>query len=665
MSWSYRLLTPRLVEEDLGRPSLLSETRLALQTLRTLLERPDGVDEGVVRGQIDTALQDPSMVHGVLHSLFRTDDTRDMHTLYAAMDSMEQQMAARQRESCQDVRTMLQFIRTVLLTPMHRDRPTLRQDMLESLLTSFGASNVPFTDALSDALHRLTLGPMTLTAQAPSAGTPVPHATNATASFTSQMTSHIGDNQDSPHPGAVGAPANVPVPSPVSPPSTFPSAVNSGTHASAFVPLGQSSQGGGISSGANPTVPTPAPLTSPGRASTSPTLLEVLQAIDPHSPPPPSPSSTHTDDSGLHWLHTQMSASPAPVLSASQVVLVGTTVLPLVQEFKVVRVTLGSEGTADAVAKRCGLEVTDVAQYWSMHHPFDMTPLPSQWNDSFAATCVEVPLTSVGSTEVHTFEVRVVSRHFEETLEWSPASHSCLMKLLTHVTGPPPTAETVSSESIAKKPNSARSRLCAPGPPPPTITDRHLCLQRVLEGVDVNACIRQQVPLLRLRHVHKRPVLEWCIIIKPLDANGHLRVFRLNNKPNNRYVSVAPTDVYIALDIGPAVPYHAHYVLPDSCRQTSASATNVNTGPFEYTHTLEVLNETQIHADDNRLHNTIFVVHPTERPSKLFTPNMFGGYLLCGWYNGYDAAGCLTSMYVFQSAPRTVYLHREVTVASV
>jgi hypothetical protein len=689
MSWSYRLLTPRLVEEDLAIAELRTETRLALQTLRTLLERPDSVDEGVVRGQIDAALQDPSMAQSLLHRLFRTDDTRDLHTLYAAMDSIEQQMVARQRASRQDVRTMLQFIRTVLLTPMHHDRPTLRQDMVETLLTSFQASKVPSTDDLSAALHRLTLAPTTMTAHVPAASVGVSASSSATSSPTSHIASQIGGGTQTPNPGAAGVPANVLVPSPISPPPSFPS-VGNGTHASAFVALGPSPQGGGMVAAADATNVSnpshgavgPSPLPSPGRASTSPTFLAAIQAIGTGSlsppPPPTQPSPTQPDENVLSWLHNlndQMGGvSPAPTPPSSSVT--SDTWLPVVHTFHVVRVTQANECTADAVAERCGIEAADVAQCWSMHHPFDMTPSPGLWANRTGAICVQVPVTSVGSTDVHTFETRLVSRHFGEEFEWTHALHTCLMDLLACTTATEPSTDTAPVASTTPKPTQhARSQLRAPGPPPSTMTDRHVCLQQVFEGVDVDACILRQVPLLRLRRVHSRAVLEWCIIIKPLDANGHLRVFRLNNKPNNRYVSVAPADLYIALDTSP-VPYHGHYLPPAQCLQTGThatdngapplpDATNGGPPPFVYTHALEVLDDMQIRADDNRLRRTEFTVHPTARPSKLYTPNMFGGNLRCGWYSELAGHEHDVRMYVFHAAPRTVYVHREVTKASV
>ena len=680
MSWSYRLLTPRLVEEDLAIVDLRNETRLALQTLRTLLERPDGVDEGIVRGQIDTALQDPSMAQSLLHRLFRTDDTRDMHTLYAAMDSIEQQMVARQRASQQDVHTMLQFIRTVLMTPMHHDRPTLRKDMVDTLLTSFQASKVPTTDDLSAALHRLTLAPPTVTSHVPSASAGASPTVSAKGPPTSHIASQIGDGTQTTTHDAAGVPTNVLEPSPVSPPPSFPS-VGNGSHASAFAVVRPSPQGGGMvaATGAtnvstlSHTAVGSSPLPNPGRASTSPTFLAAIQAIGAGSPSP-SPPPTQASPTQLYasWLHTQMAGvSPAPTPPTS-VVADDDAWLPVVHTFHVVRVTQANECTADAMAKRCGLDAVDVAQCWSMHHPFDMTPSAALWAaDKTGATCVQVPGASTESVDVHTFETRLVSRHFGEEFEWTHALHTCLMDLLACVTAIEPSPEPTPAASTTPKPaQQPRSQLRAPGPPPSAMTDRHVCLQQVFEGVDVDTCIRQQVPLLRARSVHSRTVLEWCIIIKPLDINGHLRVFRLNDKPNNRYVSVAPTDLYIALDTAP-VPYHEHYLPPEQCVQTDNAApplpntTNDDQPPFEYTHALEVLDDTHIRADDNRLRRTEFTVHPTARPSQLYTPNMFGGSLRCGWYSELAGHEHDVRMYVFHAAPHTVYVYRELTKASV
>ena len=157
MSWSHRILSPRLVNEDLSLGGLREETRLALRTLCTLLERPDGVDEGVVRGQLDAALLDPAMAQGVLHTMFRSEASRDMHTLYNVMDAIERQMVLRQEESRQDLRAILQFARTLLLTPAHRHRPQVQQTLIQELQHSLQASNVPISDDLSNALVRLSV----------------------------------------------------------------------------------------------------------------------------------------------------------------------------------------------------------------------------------------------------------------------------------------------------------------------------------------------------------------------------------------------------------------------------------------------------------------------------------------------------------------------------
>ena len=713
MSSTYRLLTPRLLDEDLARAGLKTETTLALQTLRTLLDRPDGVDEGVVRGQIDAALSDPAMDSSLLHTLFRSNDAQDAHVLFGALDTLERQIVARQQASRQDVHTMLQFARTILLSPMQGDRPQLRTHLIQEMLTALATSDIAPTDPLTQALERLTLAcrhaPRPSSphnnASTASVGPPPPAPTLLTAGVSlSPNTSHIaiqgqlvsaGDPGDAAGTISPSPPPPLPVasPSPVSMPSspaslgvttTPPQSQQQQPQMGGTVLSSPTVQAGADGGGGN-NAEVQGGLESPP-AEHSPQTLAMLEAIGggSHSSSPSPLLSNGTGD-GLEWLNTQLTVSPPTSASNSPTSMMA---LPTVMRLQVVLLRDARERDLAVVASRCGLTADALAQFWYGHYPFDITP---PVHLATYPCCVQVP-DGVTVTEGAgmAFELRVVSKHAPELPEWDDAMHRVAMALCALVLderrSPPWPASMVTpgthqapTATLSSAPASTTSRanLRAPGPIPTTLAPEMQCLQHVMNGLDVSRVVRDQVPLLRARHVHNRQVLEWCVIIKPLDANGCFRVFRLNNKPNNRYASATPSDLHIPP--GTTVPYLPGYVAHShpppyaagAAGAVAAAGAAVGAGAttddtFPYTHALPMLAEAELCSDDGRLSATTFVVHPLTRPTPLYTTNMFGGYLVCGWYTDHTTpSGTTTRFYVFRAEPRTMYVYRDVATAFV
>lgn len=681
MASTYRLLTPRLLDDDLTRPGLKTETKLALQTLRTLLDRPDGVDDGVVRGQIDVALQDPAMGSSLLHTLFRSNDAQDAHVLFGALDTIERQIIARQQASRHDVRTMLQFARTVLLSPLRGDRTELRARLVQELMTSLSASDIDSTDTLTQAVERLTVVcghtsspthphtpttptvPMPVTA--PSTGVPSP-------SITSQIgPGHSGGSK-------VASPVPVPVPMPMSMPPTeaagvAPSSMVAVAPAAPAAPAPVTSPSTPLASAHSPvqqqSQPPPQPVVS-----TSPDTLEILQAIN-----------NDDADGDFGWLDTQLQVSPSASSSAGSSPPLS---LPTVMRMQVVLLRDAEDRVLTALAERCGLLAETLSQFWYGQYPFDITP-PLLSTLVQYPCCVQVPDNARVSDGGGSFELRVVSAYVTEMPEWDGAMHQTMMALCTLVLdeqrAPPPITSLSGSSSTNTTTHTAatgtlsRASLRAPGPVPSGLTPEMRCLHHLFEGLDVSRLIRDQVPLLRVRQVHSRRVLEWCIIIKTVDANGHVRVFRLNNKPNNRYASTTPSDLHFASHAHATAYLSADYTTSASGGSggsgggsggSSGGSSGGGTGDlldtFPYTHTLPTLRENEVHCDDGRLCATTFVVHPITRPSPLYTTNMFGGYLVCGWYTEHTTVeGTTTRFYVFRTAPRLVYIYRDLSIACV
>ena len=657
MSWSHRILSPRLVNEDLSLGGLREETRLALRTLCTLLERPDGVDEGVVRGQLDAALLDPAMAQGVLHTMFRSEASRDMHTLYNVMDAIERQMVLRQEESRQDLRAILQFARTLLLTPAHRHRPQVQQTLIQELQHSLQASNVPISDDLSNALVRLSVSVPSSPPAHPDASTAAATAATGSAEENEEVVTSQIEQQSQRAPPDSGTVASV-------------------VGATVGPIVGASAPGGGSDSRG-------------GGAVVAHTMVEkVNEASASHIQPQPQPqplslglskqqctesslgatsvvdgcdSSAH----GVGWLHTQFPPS-SPVLPPSDKVDPHATLLPTVEHLHVVLVRSVAESEPLALAARCGITVNALEQFWDARYPFVLTPPPlSELPSPAYPTCVQVPAASATTmpppppppTHVHAFELRVVSAHHPAPLEWTVDLHRTVMRLVAR--GLMPASEPAPTSSASRlfgrkapgdtcdgaSASQQRRAVRAPGAVPQSRTSSHRCVHHLLEaGVVTSArLIHDHVPLLHQRLVGGKPVLEWCVILKALDARGRFSVYFLKGGAGDcRYASVVPHDLYYDL------------------AATTSTGRHTPTTPTT-TRALRVLRPADIQDDDGRLANVEYFVRSAEEegPTVLYTANVFGGdHLVCGWYSTCRHEGHALMLYVFHAAPRVVLVFR-------
>ena len=358
----------------------------------------------------------------------------------------------------------------------------------------------------------------------------------------------------------------------------------------------------------------------------------------------------------------------------------GAGMMAVTKQVHVVALVEAADYDAVLVARRCGVSVDELQQFWHTRYPFDATP-------SYAVgpppTCAEVPYASAAGGS--TFELRIVSKHLPGWPRWNAEVHAATMQLLALVLSSRTHGVTTAATTAASEapPTAARARARAtlqpPGPVPVVLTPSNQCLLHVLGDIDAARLIREHVPFLRARTVHGKQVLEWCIIIKTLDASGQFRVFRLNNKPNNRYASVAAHDLYFpAPPPGPVCgdgdgdgPPSAPLTAP-SCATavpTHLQDTAGGTHGGQRLHALAVLRGTDVHHDDHRLVNATFVVPSSGAgdPCGLYTANMFGGYLLTGWFTRYhdEQQGHDVLFHVFRAAPRVVYVYRDVVQAMV
>jgi hypothetical protein len=173
-------------------------------------------------------------------------------------------------------------------------------------------------------------------------------------------------------------------------------------------------------------------------------------------------------------------------------------------------------------------------------------------------------------------------------------------------------------------------------------------------------------------------VVERCVIIKPPNSAGFFRAKRLlTRRDNNLYVSVAPRDLYFESEA--QIPYLAQAAQDGQAPPTSSISTGVGSVPPALTpgdagasppsppdrQPLPVLTSAAVFGDDGRLRATQFLVEGHRRPSPLYTTNVFGGHLVCGWYHEHDADGDVVRMYALEPDRHVVYIVHELVCATV
>lgn len=762
MSSPFRILSPSLVAEDLQRSALKSETRLALQTLRTLLERPDSVDEGVLRGQIDAALQDPAMADSLLHALVHSESTQDTHALFDVVDTLRQHMLARQDASRQDLATLTHLMRTVLLSSLREPHPALHLGLSQELLALLRASDVNASPQLLQALNRMHLTEYQASAVPPVGGVGVTQGTTSPVALPKPASQK-----------SIGGASTAAFSSGLSPPllgassssssSLLAAGSSTSASASAFtsvltiptpsqVPMSSSAADTSTGAASPPPLPLPAPAAMPAPTSTSTSTQPTSCSAPLPSPSPvpapesvqaaaattfspvvgehvaspllatspslmaslipmlPSPSPPHKDDASddeFAWLYTQhhllgttasaatsASTSHAPLsTTASPSVAASTTTVGAASPthsdhpstmYPLCVLRLQATERADAlsvVADRLGITTSDLERFWATHLPFPIAPFPSSSLSasvaSVASSChpggvtngaslVQVP--PVAHALTTTFELRVVSRDLPFLPEWTLPLYDAVMDLLNRVTmshedrGTATTTTRVDTTSVVA---------------PTTLSEAHVRLGDVMARVDVPTLVRERVPMLLERGVRTR-VVERCVLIKPPNAAGFFRAKRLlTRRDNNLYVSVAPRDLYFESEA--QIPYLAQ-AQDGPAPPTSSISTEVASVPLAALtpgdagasppvpsdrQPLPVLTSAAVCGDDGRLRATQFLVESHRRPSPLYTTNVFGGHLLCGWYHEHDADGDVLRMYVLAPDHHVVYLVHELVCATV
>ena len=138
----YGMITKCMLEHDLQNDALHEDTRLSLKTLIVLLATGQS-GESIFVEQVDKALKDAAMNHSVLNSVVNPGSSQyasDIHKLYEFVSTLENEIKIRQQKSQKDLRMIINFVRTLLMKPLFKDKHFLRTKIIQELIASTNTS---------------------------------------------------------------------------------------------------------------------------------------------------------------------------------------------------------------------------------------------------------------------------------------------------------------------------------------------------------------------------------------------------------------------------------------------------------------------------------------------------------------------------------------------
>lgn len=351
-----------------------------------------------------------------------------------------------------------------------------------------------------------------------------------------------------------------------------------------------------------------------------------------------SPPKSLSSDDSLSWVDEM--TSPTVNSNGGQPVVMASVGLPYIFTMHVVAWDTQSE-TIESFVHRLGLSMYDVTHFWKTKYSFDTAPLMNTLHA--CPLIIEVPPRASVAAEVQNIEFRVISKLEPDFPTMTKTLYDTIMSLLSfshHHSSPELSIQSETGEKRLVK----RRDFEAPQPPPHELTERHICLNDVLKNIDLNQILDRQ-PMLRRRTVYSKTVVDWCIVFKRV-AEEHVRVYLLNDKPNNRYATVDMAELFFPDD----------FVIDTiQGRQSEAFAALPMPKPHE------------VYWADTMFSQPLFVNDiGSDGPKRLFAENVFGmNYLFAGWYSTHHAEDSCVKIYISKNTPRLVYIYKETTTAIV